>query len=210
MIVFLDYWNFQIGWNQRAPKPDGHRSVSCDFLALPSEAVAMAEGAFGPDEAANRAPLQLIETRVYASHDPNNPKDILNRNWMEGLMGEREDFIVRNVPRLARAEPARCRSCGHEQLRCPACRSTYSKSSEKTVDAALIVDLLTLAWDDAFDIALLISSDHDFMPAIEALQLHGLRVVNGRWLDQGTRLADSCDSTIRLDTLVPILARGMR
>lgn len=206
VIVFLDYWNFQIGWNQRAPLSSGKRT-QCDFLALPSESVALAEGALS---AFDRSPLHLIQTRVYASHDRDNVKDLKNREWMHQLMGQRDDFVVRNAPRLTRSEPTRCRACAHEVSTCPNCQRPYTRAAEKTVDAAIIVDLLSLAWDGLYDVALLISSDHDFLPVIDTLHHHHMRVINGRWDDQGTRLADRCDASIRLDALVPILSRRPR
>jgi uncharacterized LabA/DUF88 family protein len=207
VVVFLDYWNFQIGWNHRAPLNHQGKRAACDFLSLPQEAVALGEGALG---AQARAPLRLVQTRIYASHDPDNPKDLQNREWMTRILGQREGFSIRNTPRFARSEPTRCRECSHEVASCPRCKRPYKRAAEKTVDAAIIVDLLSMAWDNLYDVALLISSDHDFLPAIDTLHHHNMRVINGRWSDQGTRLADSCDASIRLDALVPILARGLR
>lgn len=41
---------------------------------------------------------------------------------------------------------------------------------EKGVDVALVVDMLTGAFEDSYDTAILVSSDGDFKPAVEAVQ----------------------------------------
>ena len=47
---------------------------------------------------------------------------------------------------------------------------------EKGVDVALAVDMLTGAFEDLYDAAVLVSSDGDFKPAVEAVQRLGKRV----------------------------------
>ncbi len=47
---------------------------------------------------------------------------------------------------------------------------------EKGVDVSLVVDMLTGAFKDAYDTAILVSSDGDFKPAVEAVRREGKRV----------------------------------
>jgi|CXWL01.1.fsa_nt_gi uncharacterized LabA/DUF88 family protein len=47
---------------------------------------------------------------------------------------------------------------------------------EKGVDVSLVVDMLRGAFTDAFDVAILVSSDGDFKPAVEAVRGVGKRV----------------------------------
>ena len=49
---------------------------------------------------------------------------------------------------------------------------------EKGVDTAIITDLLTLAWEGAYDVAILVSSDADLVSGVERLQAKGLKVGN--------------------------------
>jgi len=49
---------------------------------------------------------------------------------------------------------------------------------EKGFDTALVTDLLSLAWETSWDVAVLISSDRDFIPAVEMLNRKGYRVSN--------------------------------
>ena len=68
-----------------------------------------------------------------------------------------------------------CISCGHQKadcLNCPKCDRTINvhncfKYTEKGVDVKLAVNLLLDAIFDKYDVALLISSDADYVPAIK-------------------------------------------
>ncbi len=48
--------------------------------------------------------------------------------------------------------------------------------SEKGVDAALVTELLARAWDDAYDVAVLVSGDGDYVGAVRELRQHGKEV----------------------------------
>ena len=48
---------------------------------------------------------------------------------------------------------------------------------EKGVDVSLAVDMLTMAFDGHFDVALLLSADADFVPLVKKVQAVGKRVV---------------------------------
>jgi uncharacterized LabA/DUF88 family protein len=47
---------------------------------------------------------------------------------------------------------------------------------EKGVDVALVIDMLTGAFEGQYDTAILVSSDGDFRPAVEAVRRYGKRV----------------------------------
>lgn len=47
---------------------------------------------------------------------------------------------------------------------------------EKGVDVALVVDMLTGAFEERYDTAILVSSDGDFKPAVEAVRRYGKHV----------------------------------
>lgn len=53
-----------------------------------------------------------------------------------------------------------CRKCGH----------TYTTYHEKMTDVNIAVELMTDAWQNRFDLALLISADSDLVGPIEAVQ----------------------------------------
>ena len=49
---------------------------------------------------------------------------------------------------------------------------------EKGVDTAIVTDLLSLAGEDAYGVAILLSSDADHIPAAEWIQARGRKVIN--------------------------------
>jgi uncharacterized LabA/DUF88 family protein len=82
------------------------------------------------------------------------------------------------------------------------------RSAEKGVDAAIVTDMLSLAWENSMAVSLLVSSDADYIPAVELLQNKGFKVINATWKRQGHDLARACWGSIELDRLIPSLQRG--
>lgn len=74
---------------------------------------------------------------------------------------------------LVREDPAVRFTLGFLQRRIVSGKAVYE---EKGVDVSLVVDMLTGAFTDAYDVAILVSSDGDFKPAVEAVRGSGKRV----------------------------------
>jgi uncharacterized LabA/DUF88 family protein len=51
-----------------------------------------------------------------------------------------------------------------------------SYTVEKGVDVAMVIDFLSLAWENAYDVAIIVSGDADFCRAIEKVKEKGKRV----------------------------------
>jgi hypothetical protein len=65
--------------------------------------------------------------------------------------------------------------------RCPTCGSEYEYTTEKRVDTRLVADLIHYAAIGAFDAAVLVSGDEDFVPAVEAVNALGRQVWVATW-----------------------------
>lgn len=74
---------------------------------------------------------------------------------------------------------------------------------EKGVDSAIVTDLLSLAWD----VAVLISSDRGFIPAVELLNRKGFRVLNAHFPPLGMELARVCWAGIDLRKAIQEIKR---
>jgi len=61
-------------------------------------------------------------------------------------------------------------------FQCKFCKKRTKIYTEKGIDASLSTDLLWYAFQNAYDIAILVSGDADFIPAIERVRLLGKRV----------------------------------
>jgi hypothetical protein len=84
-------------------------------------------------------------------------------SFLKGLEG-RTGYFVRRERRVRRSG------------RCPACGSEYEYTTEKRVDTRLVADLIHFAANGAYDAAVLVSGDDDFVPAVEAVNALGKQV----------------------------------
>src|SRR5262245_910533 len=100
----------------------------------------------------------------------------------------RPGYFVRREPRVRRSG------------RCPACGLDYEYTTEKRVDTRLVADLLQYAANGAFDAAVLVSGDDDFVPAVEAVNALGKRVWVATWSAEelSSDLRVRCFGQIRL------------
>src|SRR6266581_2541773 len=81
----------------------------------------------------------------------------------------RPGYFVKREPRVRRSG------------RCPQCGAEYEYTTEKRVDTRLVADLIHYAANDAYDAAVLVSGDDDFVPAVEAANALGKPVWVATW-----------------------------
>ena len=81
-------------------------------------------------------------------------------------------YFVRREPRVRRSST--CRSCGSPQ----------EYYTEKRVDTRLVAEMLQLAAVGAYDVAVLLSGDDDFVPAVQAVGALGKQVYLATWPGQ--------------------------
>lgn len=194
--LFIDFWNFQINWNERAG------STRCAWDRLADVLVEAGENLYG--SRAKSLSLDFLEARIYASVDPLSEKDKSLRNWLDGSLNRVPGYHVEARPRKRKRLVVDCTQCGKRWDRCE-CGTPFTKSVEKGIDTAIVTDLLGLAWEDAYDIAILVSSDADFVPAVNHVQRKGRRVINATWKNMGHNLAKACWASLQLDELIPSL-----
>lgn len=65
--------------------------------------------------------------------------------------------------------------------RCSVCGGEYEYTTEKRVDTRLVADLIHYAANGAYDAAVLVSGDDDFVPAVEAVNALGKQVWVATW-----------------------------
>jgi uncharacterized LabA/DUF88 family protein len=81
------------------------------------------------------------------------------------------------------------------------------RTVEKGIDTAIVTDMISLAWENAWDAAILVSSDRDYIPLVELLANKGLKVINAYFAPQGVHLARTCWASIDLRPHLVDLAR---
>ncbi len=102
----------------------------------------------------------------YVGVSPDAPA--LVEGFLKGLE-LRPGYFVKREPRVRRT--GRCSACGAE----------YEYTTEKRVDTRLVADLIHYAANNAFDAAVLVSGDDDFVPAVDAINALGKQVWVATW-----------------------------
>ncbi len=154
--IFVDFWNFQLAWNDHVkPAPNSQLPyVRIDWRNLSNILVGELPSVLGTSVA-----LQYKGTTVYASVDPTpGSKDEGLRNFLHNVLGQMTG--VRTIVRDRRPKSDRC----------PSCSATILRKVEKGIDASIITDLFEGAINNSYDIAILVSNDSDFVPAIQTIQ----------------------------------------
>jgi len=69
------------------------------------------------------------------------------------------------------------------------------------VDVRIATDLIGLAWSGQYDIAVLVSSDGDFVPMAEALNAQNRKIVHAAFPPKAARLSRSCRASFSVPGL---------
>ena len=69
-------------------------------------------------------------------------------------------------------------------------------TEEKGVDVRMATDMIRLAWVDNYDVAVLVSSDKDFVPVAEFIETRGIKVIHAALPPRGADLTRKCWSWI--------------
>lgn len=197
--IFIDFWNLSLQWRERA------NGEHIDWLKIPSvilgECERRLETTGRPEDS-----LHLEETLVYASYDEDEAGRKL-KGWLDAFLDRQPRFRVTTRARRSKPRSVYCRACEGTIEYCPHCKEALRWSPEKGVDTAIVTGLLSLASERAFDAAILISSDVDYLPAVEWLQSRGFKVINATWANLGNELARACWASIELDSILRALCQ---
>ena len=196
--IFVDFWNFQLNWNDRAGES------RCDWKKLPSVLLEQAHDLL--QQVGITDALELEETLVHASVKA-GPSEAPLRGWLTSFLDKQPSVRVKIRQRRVRDAWVWCKTCEEKVTQCPKCETPFQRAPEKGVDAAIVTDLLTLAWERAFDVAIVLSSDADLIPAVERVQERGLKVINAAWAGHGYELAHTCWGQFPLDSVIGLLTR---
>lgn len=195
--LFIDFWNFSLNWNDRA----GDDKI--DWTRVPR--VLLDEAAKSLIQAGITEPLALEETLVYASYNPSTERKL--KGWLDTFLDKQPSYRVKTRERRATGRRIHCTNCGKDTDSCHHCGHAFTWAPEKGVDTAIVTDLLALAGEDAYDVAVLLSSDADHIPAVEWVQGRGRKVINATWSRHGYDLAKSSWASFELDDLMGLLKR---
>lgn len=136
-----------------------------------------------------------------AANVPRHRVRVFVHRWATEVVDKFPGVSVSMVPRQKKRSPPRCPTC-HEAIgRCPACGADMRGTEEKSLDVRMATDMISLAWVDNYDIAVLVSSDRDFVPVAEFLETRGIKVIHGAFPPQGSELTGKCWGSINVPRL---------
>lgn len=193
--IFIDYWNFVIAINKYVKQPD----YRIDYKKLSPWILNQTQLIL------NNPNVSYSETRIYLSYNPGNPNDEKLKNFATNFLNQIPGVNVILLERKMRNAPV-CPHCKVELSPCPNCGEKTNGSKEKGIDTALATDLMGLAWEGAWDVAVLLSSDRDFIPAVELLNRKGFCVINGFVPHNGNELIQKCWGSIDFSKALAELA----
>lgn len=191
--IFVDFWNFQLSFNDLVPK-----GQSPDWKKLAPWLIARA--------ADLGLSLSYEEMTVYLSYDPRKPEDKRLQDWALNFLDRQPGVKVKLQQRKPKGSPT-CPVCHTKIVSCPHCGGSTTGTIEKGVDTAIVTDLLSLAWEGAWEVAILVTSDRDFIPAVEMLSRKGFRVINAHFSPVGIDLARTCWASIDFNSRLSELYR---
>jgi uncharacterized LabA/DUF88 family protein len=92
---------------------------------------------------------------------------------------------------------------GKRTVTCASCRNTHTLLAEKGVDVGLAIKMLTLGINKAYETAILVSGDRDYLETVQFIKGLGLRVEVVSWKDglSDALAAESSAQVIYLDDL---------
>jgi uncharacterized LabA/DUF88 family protein len=187
--VFVDYWNLQLILNRR--EEDNTRTAGArfkvDWRGLPFW---LASKAAALTQIANYSFEGGI---IYCSHNPNTSEGRGFNQWATSWLNRQPGIQVQCYARQSKSLP-RCTACHRTIATCPheGCGAQIAGTIEKGVDTAIATDMIRLAWEDAYDVAVLSSSDADLVPAVKFLDQKGRKIIQAGFPPTGVQLATSC------------------
>ena len=197
VMVFVDFWNFQLSVNSLAP------GFKVDWQQL---GPVIARESMRVVDASTQISYQGMN--VYGSYDPSSKKDEHLRRWASNTLNRFPGVQVTMIPRQRKRKGPVCPSCRKEMSQCQTCGSDMRGTEEKGVDTRIATDMIKLAWVDNYDIAVLLSSDRDFVPVVEFLSTRGIKTIHGAFPPHGSLLTQKCWGNIRIPELMESFQRA--
>jgi uncharacterized LabA/DUF88 family protein len=188
--VFVDYQNFTLSLR---------RTESNFMIDMRPLGVCLAQEALREVDPNASALYQGMN--VYSSYDRDTPAGANHRNWFENTLSGFPGVYGTIVERQRKQAGPTCPACHNVISECPSCGGDMRGTEEKGVDTRIVTDMISLAWVGNYDVAVLVSSDRDFIPVVEFLQTRGIKVVHGAFPPQARALTSRCWGSIAIPAL---------
>lgn len=185
--LFIDFWNLQVLLRARETEATNGRSrnVRIDWHKLPQALVRRTAATL------NATNYSYDGAIIFTSCDANTEEGKKYKRFATTWLDRQPGIQVQCFERRPKFAP-KCQACHQTIETCPHCQVKLAGTVEKGVDTAIAADMIRLAWEKAYDVAVLVSSDADLVPAVEFLDLKGARVIQAGFPPHGSHLARAC------------------
>lgn len=200
--MMVDFWNFQLAWNNLVGKQADGNPIRIPWRdTLPRvlvDAISKKRG----------EPVTYAGSFVYASYDPGTNTSSGLRRFLQA-MDAFPGYAVTARERKARDGKIHCSSCGSDFRECPKCGKGLRRTVEKGIDSAILTDMIRMAHDNIFDVAVLASNDADLASAVTFVQdRFGKHVYNMWFKGLGVTLRNACWDHLEMSELLNPLGIG--
>lgn len=192
--IFVDFWNFSLSLRREDD------SFMIDWKPVAGVFVAEAAQLLG-------APVIYEAMHIYGSYDPAKPDDAKFRNWFTTWLDKLPGVHTVMLERQKKRNHVKCPQCHGEVTNCPHCQSDLRGTEEKGIDTRIATDLISLAWSNGYDVAIIVSADRDFVPVAEFLQSKGIKVIHAAFPPAGSQLSQKCWANFNVINLMPKFKR---
>lgn len=189
--IFVDFWNFTLSTGGVEPK------FPIDWEKLGPLLTKKAAELVDPN-----APYVYEAMHVYGSYDPSKSADGKLKNWFVNKLDKITGVHVVLLQRQRKRNHIKCPTCHAEIAQCPTCKADARGTEEKGIDTRIATDMVSLAWANSYNVAVLLSADRDFVPVAEFLQTKGIKVIHGSFPKNGNQLAQKCWGSIKIPDLM--------
>jgi NYN domain len=193
--ILIDFWNFQLSWNEHFPfdRAKGGAPTRIDWKGLPTTLMGELPSALNTTQ----TPLHFRGATIYASVNPDpGGKDAKLKSFLHNIIAQMPGYQVHVFDRK-------------ERRATDANGIPIIKTVEKGVDTSMVTDLFTGAINGTYDVALLMSNDSDFCPAIKTIQDRlDKQIIHVGFRYGGDEIRSACWSHILLDGTVSGALKG--
>lgn len=178
--IYLDFWNFTL--NLR----DYDDSVRPNWFEIAHVFINEAQAVVSSDDK-----LTLQDFNIFGSYTKTKP-DAKLYNWATTFLPKVNGAKVNFYERKKKKSGPKCPSCHSYVNNCPRCNESMIGTEEKCIDTLIATTMLQDAWLRKFDIAIIVSADRDFIPAMDFLRDNGLKTIHAQFGSNGAELTKSC------------------
>ena len=192
--IFVDFWNFSLSLRREKD------SFMLDWKPVASVLTHEASTLLG-------GPVSYEAMHVYGSYDPAKPQDAKFKNWYTTWLDKLPGVHTVLLERQRKRNHTTCPACHGKVEECPHCQSDLRGTEEKGVDTRIATELISLAWSNAYDVAILVSADRDFVPVADFLQSKGIKVIHAAFPPSGSQLSQRCWANFNV---IPLMGKFER